>query len=193
MVYKQFKGVVAALFLGLYFTILFLLVILSCYVFPAISRFSMGVKSAIIMSFQMAFRHIKYTVISVLLFAVFAGGIYIGLMRLPIILFFIPVCVCLLQSMYMENILHEYMRYVQGDTSQAEVWYDDGRHDSDDDNDGDREASDENADEDPDKAVHNSLDEDDPGNGDIDKDDHENERSGEKRRSAGSFDKDDDE
>lgn len=87
------------------------------YIFPVLSRFSMGVKKLIQTSFLVALKHLPYSVLMVLIFGVCVLAIFI----LPPLVFVLPAAGSLIFSLPMERILKKYTPASE-DNSKDE-WY----------------------------------------------------------------------
>lgn len=108
------------LLMPIYYIIIILMVSILIYIFPNLSRFKMGKKELLKLSFYMAFRHLPITVLLIIL--LIATALLIWLIPIPCILF-MPGTLCYFNSYLMEWILIKYMAKPTKDSEEAKKWY----------------------------------------------------------------------
>jgi uncharacterized membrane protein YesL len=89
---------------GLYLAIAFLVLSITVYIFPLLSRFDMNIKQLIKSSVFMSLRHLPFTI---LMIAVLVAAI-LGIITIPTLILFLPAIVTLINSLFMERILKKY-------------------------------------------------------------------------------------
>jgi uncharacterized membrane protein YesL len=99
--------------------IILLIVILAitCYVFPVLSRFNYGIKDLIKLSAFMALKHLPYTILDLLVLAL--SALLVWCLNISIV--FVPGVACIIISIMMENI---FKKYIPKPGEGEEVWYD---------------------------------------------------------------------
>lgn len=111
-----------SVFFGIYLAITLILLSISIYVYPVLSRFDMTLRQLVKASSYMAMRHLPYTILMlVVLVASVAGTLFF----LPL-LFVIPAVSTLINSLLMERILKKYMpkpSETEENTSKDEWYY----------------------------------------------------------------------
>ena len=98
-------GAFISILYGIFIAIIFLLISVTIYVFPILSRFDMTVKQLLKAAVFISMRHLPSTIAMLVITAIGALGIYI----IPIAVLVIPAAVVLLNSFFMERILKKYM------------------------------------------------------------------------------------
>jgi len=101
----------------IYAMMAFTISIVTVYVFPLLSRFSMSKKKLISTAFYMAIKHLPYSILLVLIFTASLVASYI----IPVLIFILPAAGTLLFSLPMERVLKKYIP-ASDDTSKDE-WY----------------------------------------------------------------------
>ncbi len=91
--------------------------IVTVYIFPLVSRFSMTKKKLVSTAFYMAIKHLPYSILLVLIFMASLVASYI----IPVLIFILPAAGTLLFSLPMERVLKKYMPASE-DTS-IDKWY----------------------------------------------------------------------
>ncbi len=114
-------GTMGSVFLGIFAATSFLVIGVSLYVFPILSRFDMTVKQLIKASAFMAIRHLPSTIAMVIITAAGILAVYI----IPLLLFIIPGSVVILTSLLMERIFKKYMPKADTDeeNTSKDEWY----------------------------------------------------------------------
>lgn len=110
-----------SVFLGIYIALTFLAISFAMFAFPILSRFEMTVKQLLKAAVYMSMRHLPLTF--VMLVVVVAAIIVTAFM--PMLLFFIPATVVLINSFMMEHILKKYMPKSEGPGEETgkDEWY----------------------------------------------------------------------
>lgn len=114
-------GTQAFVMMSIFNAMIFLLVCVTIYIFPLLSRFSMGVKQLFKTSLFMAMRHLPTTILLVIITAVFVLGTYI----MPIIILISPALCILLISFLLERVFKKYMpeKSEDAENSGKDEWY----------------------------------------------------------------------
>lgn len=95
---------------GVYFAMLFVILCISCYVFPFISRFSVKLTQIFRLSLYCAFRHFLHTLLMIATLVAMIVLIYIAMVTNIIILFlFVPALASFVYTFPMEHIMKKYM------------------------------------------------------------------------------------
>ena len=96
--------------------------LISVYIFPLISRFSLKISGLFRLSFYLAIRHLLTTIVSIILLF---GGFVLVYISAGLALLFVPVLVNLLISIMMEKVLIKCMDMVQTDENyeNKDQWY----------------------------------------------------------------------
>lgn len=106
--------------LCIYRTMFFVILCTSIYVYPNLSRFTIGKIKLVQTSFFMAMRHLPTTIVIAALIVV--SGIIIWI--IPIFLLILPAIVGLLASFLMERVLKKYMpKKGESEDSSTDEWY----------------------------------------------------------------------
>lgn len=113
---------------GAYLAILFILLCVSCYVYPIISRFGTKLSHILRLSLYCAFRHFLHTIMLVVIVAALVAVIYLGMVTNIVLLFiFAPGAASLLYTYPMEHVMKKYMpkeepKYTE-DGEEIVAWY----------------------------------------------------------------------
>lgn len=113
---------------GAYLAILFILLCISCYVYPIISRFGTKLSQILRLSLYCAFRHFLHTLLLVAILAATAALIYLGMVTNVILIFiFAPGLAGFVYTYPMEHIMKKYMpkeepKYTE-DGEEIVAWY----------------------------------------------------------------------
>lgn len=113
-------GVAGIALSAVYFAVIFLVLIVSGYCFPVLSRFECTVKGLFQTVVQMAVSHLRDTIFLLILQLVFVGGMTFGFWYLPLLVFFLPGMVMMLQSRVMEPVMKSYLPENQGEKVQPD-------------------------------------------------------------------------
>ncbi len=107
--------------LGIFIAMSVMLLCISIYVYPILSRFEMTVKQVLKAATFMSIRHFPSTIGMVLIVAASVVGIFF----MPILLFVLPAAAAYLISLLMERILKKYMPESQGPGEETgkDEWY----------------------------------------------------------------------
>lgn len=118
---RAMKGNLAVILFTVFNAMLFLLFLVTLYICPVLSRFSMGVKNLFKTSFFMAMRHLPTTILLAVITIVFILGVYI----IPIIVIIAPGVCYLLSSLLMERVLKKYMpeKSEEAESNGVDEWY----------------------------------------------------------------------
>ncbi|BCN32020.1 YesL family protein [Anaeromicropila herbilytica] len=104
----------------IYRAMFFILLCVSVYIFPNLSRFTMRKRQLIHTSFFMAMKHLPTTIVLVVIVVVS----YYVIRIIPITVSFLPALSCLLFSFLMERVLKKYMpKKEDGNDESADEWY----------------------------------------------------------------------
>ncbi|MDF2801761.1 MAG: hypothetical protein K0S61_1664 [Anaerocolumna sp.] len=115
------EGNLAVILFTIFNAMIFILFLVTLYLCPVLSRFSMGVKSLFKTSFFMAMRHLPTTILLAVITLIFILGVYI----IPIIVIIAPGVCYLLCSFLLERVLKKYMPEKSEDAESRGVdeWY----------------------------------------------------------------------
>lgn len=117
---QQLGGNTGYILLSIYRGMCFILLSVSVFLFPNLSRFVMSKRQLIKTSFLMSIKHLPTTILVDILVAATALIIYI----MPIAILFLPAVTCLISSLLIERVLKKYMPKVDEDEDkQKDVWY----------------------------------------------------------------------
>lgn len=95
---------------GVYFAMLFIILCISCYIFPLISRFNTKFSQILRLSLYCAFRHFLHTLLMLaILFAVAALVYFVMITNIIIFLLFAPGLAGFVYTFPMEHIMKKYM------------------------------------------------------------------------------------
>lgn len=95
---------------GAYIAMAIVLTCIACYIYPILSRFVLKKTKVLRLAFYMAFRHILFTVILVLIVVLGVVGIYLSILgNLPILILVIPGGLSMLYTLPMEHLMKKYM------------------------------------------------------------------------------------
>lgn len=116
----QIGGNQGVILISIYRAMSFILFCTTVYIFPNLSRFTMGKKQLIKTSFLMSMKHLPSTVCLVALVFATIFAVYI----VPITILFLPALSCLLFSFLMERILKKYMpEQEENADNSSDQWY----------------------------------------------------------------------
>ncbi len=113
---------------GAYLAILFIILCISCYVYPIISRFGTKLSQILRLSLYCAFRHFLHTILLLAVLAAAAALIYVGMITNVILIFiFTPGLAGFVYTYPMEHVMKKYMpkeepRYTE-DGEEIVAWY----------------------------------------------------------------------
>lgn len=113
---------------GVYFAMLFILLCVSCYIYPIISRFGTKLSQILRLSLYCAFRHFLHTLVMVAILAAMVALIYLGMITNIILIFiFAPGVAGFVYTFPMEHIMKKYMpreepKYTE-DGEEIVAWY----------------------------------------------------------------------
>lgn len=113
---------------GVYLAMLFVLLCISCYVYPIISRFATKLSQVLRLSLYCAFRHFLHTLLMVAILAAMVALIYLGMITNIILIFiFAPGLAGFVYTYPMEHIMKKYMpkeepKYTE-DGEEIVAWY----------------------------------------------------------------------
>ena len=114
--------------IGAYLAILFILLCISCYVYPIISRFGTRLSQILRLSLYCAFRHFLHTIVLLAILAAAVGLIYLGMITNVILVFiFVPGLTGFVYTYPMEHIMKKYMLKEEpqytADGEEIVAWY----------------------------------------------------------------------
>ena len=114
--------------IGAYLAILFILLCISCYVYPIISRFGTRLSQILRLSLYCAFRHFLHTIVLLGILAAAVGLIYLGMITNVILVFiFVPGLTGFVYTYPMEHIMKKYMPKEEpqytADGEEIVAWY----------------------------------------------------------------------
>lgn len=114
-------GIKGMLFLSIFGAMMFLLVCVTIYIFPILSRFSIGFKKLMKTALFMSIKHLPTTILMVVIVAACILGTFI----LPLLIFISPASCCLLCSLLLERVLKKYMPEKSGNAELTgkDEWY----------------------------------------------------------------------
>lgn len=107
------------LLLSVYRAMFFVLLCVMVYVFPNLSRFTMGKMQLMKTSFYMAMKHLPTTIVIVVIVLATIFAIQI----IPIMVLFLPGISCLVASFLMERVLKKYMPKPDESNDASDEWY----------------------------------------------------------------------
>lgn len=113
---------------GVYLAMLFVLLCISCYVYPIISRFGTKLSQILRLSLYCAFRHFLHTIVMIAILAAMVALIYLGMITNIILIFiFAPGLAGFVYTFPMEHIMKKYMpkeepKYTE-DGEEIVAWY----------------------------------------------------------------------
>lgn len=108
------------IFLGIFTAFLFITLCCTVYVFPLLSRFTMGKLQILKTALLMSVKHLPTTILMLVIVGIFALGIWI----LPIIIFISSGACILLCSLPLERVLKKYIpKTEEGDETKVDAWY----------------------------------------------------------------------
>ncbi len=115
------EGTQGFVMLSVFNAMIFLLACVTIYIFPLLSRFSMGIRQLFKTALFMAMKHLPTTILLVIITAVFALGTYI----MPILILVSPALYILLSSLLLERVFKKYMPEKSSDaeSSGKDEWY----------------------------------------------------------------------
>ena len=114
--------------IGAYLAILFILLCISCYVYPIISRFGTRLSQILRLSLYCAFRHFLHTIVLLAILAASVALIYLGMITNVILVFiFVPGLTGFVYTYPMEHIMKKYMPKEEpqytADGEEIVAWY----------------------------------------------------------------------
>lgn len=113
---------------GAYLAMLFVMLCISCYVYPIISRFSTKLSQILRLSLYCAFRHFLHTIVMIAILAAMVALIYLGMITNIVLIFiFAPGLAGFVYTYPMEHIMKKYMpkeepKYTE-DGEEIVAWY----------------------------------------------------------------------
>lgn len=115
------EGTQGFVMLGIFNAMIFLLICVTIYIFPLLSRFSVGVKQLFKTSVFMAMRHLPTTILLVIIIAAIILGTYI----IPIAILISPALCTLLVSFLLERVFKKYMpeKSEEAESEGRDEWY----------------------------------------------------------------------
>lgn len=116
---KQFGGNLGYILFSIYRTMLVILLSLTVFIFPNLSRFVMGKRQLIKTSLLMSIKHLPTTITVDIL--VIGTGFIVLLM--PVAVFLLPGVCCLLCSFFIERVLKKYIPKDDRENENADLWY----------------------------------------------------------------------
>lgn len=114
---RHLGGTAGYVLFCVYMLMTFILVAVSAYIFPVLSRFVLPKKHILKNAFFMSVRHLPSTILFILIFAVSI----LAVMIMPVLILFMPAVTALVYSFPMERILKKYTES-KGEEDQDE-WY----------------------------------------------------------------------
>lgn len=116
----QMGGNQGYLLVSVYRAMAFILLCVTAYIFPNLSRFTMGKKQLIQTSLFMSMKHLPITIVVVVILVLTMLAVQI----MPVTLLFLPGVSCFLCSLLIEKVLRKYMPKKEGEEDQAsDEWY----------------------------------------------------------------------
>ena len=114
--------------IGAYLAILFVMLCVSCYVYPIISRFGTRLSQILRLSLYCAFRHFLHTIVLLAILAASVALIYLGMITNVILVFiFVPGLTGFVYTYPMEHIMKKYMPKEEAkytaDGEEIVAWY----------------------------------------------------------------------
>ena len=118
---KNMEGTLGLILFSIFNGMLFLLLCITIYIFPVLSRFKTSVVQLFKSSFFMALKHLPTTIVLLLIIGIISLGIYV----IPILLVILPAVCYLLCSFLLERVFKKYMPEKSDDAEAAGVdeWY----------------------------------------------------------------------
>jgi len=118
---KEIKGNFGIVLFSIFNALIFILLCVTIYIFPLLSRFKIGVLQLFKTSLFMAMKHLPTTILLVLITAVFVLGTYI----LPIVILLTPGLCLLVWSFLLERVFKKYMpeKSEEAEASGVDEWY----------------------------------------------------------------------
>lgn len=113
---------------GAYWAILFIMLCISCYIYPFISRFGTKLSQILRLSLYCAFRHFLHTIVMIAILVALVVVIFFGMKTNIVLLFlFAPGAASFLYTFPMEHIMKKYMpkeepKYTE-DGEEIVAWY----------------------------------------------------------------------
>lgn len=113
---------------GAYWAILFIMLCISCYIYPFISRFGTKLSQILRLSLYCAFRHFLHTIVMIAILAALVVVVFFGMKTNIVLLFlFAPGAASFLYTFPMEHIMKKYMpkeepKYTE-DGEEIVAWY----------------------------------------------------------------------
>ena len=107
--------------LSVFNAMIFLLICITLYLFPLLSRFTMGIKQLFKTAVFMAMKHLPTTILLIIIFAAISLGTYI----MPIAILISPALCILLESFLLERVFKKYMpeKSEEAESSGRDEWY----------------------------------------------------------------------
>ena len=115
------KGNQGFILLSIFNAMIFLLICVTLYIFPLLSRFTMGIRQLFKTAVFMAMKHLPTTILLIIIFAAFSLGTYI----MPIVILISPALCILLESFLLERVFKKYMpeKSEDAESSGKDEWY----------------------------------------------------------------------
>ena len=114
--------------IGAYYALLFIILCISCYIYPIISRFGTKFSQILRLSLYCAFRHFLHTLLMLVILAATVALIWFGMVTNVVLVFiFAPGAASLLYTFPMEHVMKKYMpkeekKYTE-DGEEIVAWY----------------------------------------------------------------------
>ncbi len=107
--------------LSVFNAMIFLLICVTLYIFPLLSRFTMGIRQLFKTAVFMAMKHLPTTILLIIIFAAISFGTYI----MPIAILITPALCILLMSFLLERVFKKYMpeKSDEAESSGRDEWY----------------------------------------------------------------------
>ena len=114
-------GTKGFLMLSIFNAMIFLLLCITTYIFPILSRFKMGKKQLMKTALFMSMKHLPTTILLVIIVVACAIGTYI----IPMLFFVTPAVCCLLCSLPLERVFKKYMpeKSEDAEITGTDEWY----------------------------------------------------------------------
>lgn len=114
-------GTKGFLMLSVFNAMIFLLLCITTYIFPILSRFKMGKKQLMKTALFMSMKHLPTTILLVIIVVACAIGTYI----IPMLFFVTPAVCCLLCSLLLERVFKKYMpeKSEDAEITGTDEWY----------------------------------------------------------------------
>ncbi|MCR5201558.1 MAG: YesL family protein [Lachnospiraceae bacterium] len=113
VVFNSTKGIPQVIVAAVYIIITVFCTLIAMYIFPAISRYGMNYTTSIRLALLMAVHHVKYTIVIFILTVLFAALMVFSLLYFQILVIFIPIIYTSITATMIENVLDDYMQYVE--------------------------------------------------------------------------------